>query len=248
MLIIAGSFLIGILVKAPYFMVVPLALLISKQKFRSLKAYKKYIILMAGTMLLLFMTLIIPIFVNEKGFDIYSDTRGGAGVNAFGQMKFILSHPVAYAGILLANIRRLFSLTVFVVGTDGFTGLRAWVPGALPEIVCLLFVWVIITDKKMNEKYWLTGKKRSFVFGLTFVNICFICTVMYMNYSEVGVAVINGCNPMYLMAFMFPFFCYCRSRHVRTDFNWRKYNTVVYGLLMAVAFITIYVRAVSLYV
>lgn len=248
MLIITGSFLLGILVKAPYFMFVPLALLINKQKFKDLKAYKKYIVLIAGTMLVLFMTLVIPIFLNEKGFDVYSDIRGGTYVDAFGQMKFILTHPVEYTGILLSNICRLLSFSVFVVGASGFTVMRSYVSGVMPSIVFLLFVWTIITDKELNTDYCMAMKNRIFVFGLTFVNICWICTVMYMNYNEVGVTVINGCNPLYLMTFMFPFFYYCRSRHVQSNFNWRKYNTVVYGLLMAIMFITIYVRVISLYI
>lgn len=248
MLVIAVSFLLGILVKAPYFMIIPLALLITRQKLPNSKEYKKYIFLMAAVMVILLMTLIIPVFTNEKGFDIYSDIRGGTNVNALGQLKFILTHPIEYTGILFINIYKLFSFSVFVVGKDGFTGIRAGTPGVLPIIVFLLFVWVIITDKKVSEKYWLLTKKRIFVFGLTFINICIICTVMYMNYNDVGATVINGCNPMYLMAFMFPFFYYCRSRHVQSDFNWRKYNTVVYGLLTVVMFITIYVRVVGLYV
>ena len=71
---------------------------------------------------------------------------------------------------------------------------------------------------------------------------------MYMNYSEVGAAVISGCNPMYLMAFMFPFFYYCRSRHVQSNFNWRMYNTVIYGMFMIIMFANIYVRIINMYV
>lgn len=247
-LIIAGTFLLGILVKAPYFTIVPLAFLISKHKFKDLKVYKQYIVLMIGTMLILFMTLIIPVFLSEKGFDIYSDIRGGSQVNAFEQMKFILTHSVKYTGILLSNIGRLFSFSVFVVGKDGFTGMRAGMSGALPTVVFLLFVWVVITDKKIDTFDEEVLKKRIFVFLLTFVNICWICTVMYMNYSEVGVEIINGCNPMYLMDFMFPLFYYCRSRHVHSDFNWRKYNAVVYGGVITIMFITIYVRVINLYI
>ena len=248
MLVIAGSFLAGMLVKAPYFLMIPIALLITGQKFKNLNLYRKYMVLMGGTMLVLLMTLIIPIFVNERGFDIYSDVRGGTNVNAFGQMKFIVMHPVKYAGILLRNIYRLFSFSAFVVGKDGFTGIRAGMPGVLPTIVLLLFVWVIITDKKVNSESGLRGKERVLVFGLTFVNICWICTVMYMNYSEVGAAVLSGCNPMYLMAFMFPFFYYCRSRHVQSNFNWRMYNTVIYGMFMIIMFANIYVRIINMYV
>lgn len=93
------------------------------------------------------MILIIPVFTNEKGFDVYSDIPGDTNVDAFGQMKFILTHPMEYTGILMRNIYILFSFSSFMVGSGGFTGIRALTLGVLP-LTALLLTQVIITDKK----------------------------------------------------------------------------------------------------
>ncbi len=248
MLMISGSFFLGIVVKGPYFMMVPLVLLISKYKFKNSDAYKKYLVLMFTTMFLLFMTLVIPIFTNGEGVNIYSDIRGGENVSALEQMKFILMHPIKYSEILLKNIYTLISPSSFVFGVSGFLAMKGGILAVFPSVIVLLFIWVIITDKKISiDNYCLVMKKRIFVFVLTFVNICWICTVMYMNYNDVGAAVIKGCNPLYLITFMFPFFYYCSSTHVQSNFKWRQYNTVVYGVFACIIFVSIYIRIVMSY-
>lgn len=181
-------------------------------------------------MLVLIMTLVIPAIVSNSGFDIYSDRRGGENVDAVGQLKFILGHIGSYIVILIKNIVSICSPSNFIYSINGFAVLRNGKTVLYPSVVTLLFIIVIITDRKKMCEYYLSSYKRIFVFVIMFLNVCCICSVMYMNYSEVGSIVMKGINPLYLLTFMFPFFYYCSSEKIESSFVWRKYNVLLYGI------------------
>lgn len=247
---IYGSFLIGALPKAPYMFTVLLALLIPKKRFGK-KTYQINILMMASTVFILFMSLVLPIFTNARGAEIYSDIRGGENVNAIGQLFFILKEPLHYLKILIINLCSILSPKSFIFGIDGFASLGStigkghWVH--IPIVIVLIFILVILTDKKSDFERCFPIYKRLAVFGLTGMNMCVICSVLYMSYCEVGAETIAGVNPLYLITFMFPLFYCIGNGKIKPGLTWRKYNIICYGVWMFLMFWTIYTEVVAIY-
>ena len=245
-----GAFLMGGLPKAPYMFTVLLTLLIPKKRFDK-KIYKANILMMALTIIILFLSLVFPIFTDSRGVEIYSDIRGGEKVNAIGQLIFMLKEPLLYLKILIVNLCSILSPKTFIYGGDGFVSLGStigkghWVH--VPLVIVIIFIFVIVTDKKNDFKQCLPIQKRLFIFALTVMNMCVICSVLYMSYSEVGEETIAGVNPLYLLTFMFPFFYCIGDGKIKPALAWRKYNILCYGVWMLIMFWTIFTEVVSIY-
>ena len=259
---IYGSMLIGVLPKQPYlFMFLfPMVMLNWKSKASKEEAENRKNIpkwnLVLGTAFIIFVAadLILPIILGGDGLNAYSDTRGGARVSASGQLKFILTQPLLYMRYLATNIYSLLISDSFVYGKTGITsigtGMGVGKAVISRDIIAVLFIWVIVTDKRIKDikQRVLTTGRRIFVYLLTAIGIAIVCTVMYMNYSEVGVSVFSGINPMYLLTFMFPLFYYLSPVKIYTEYNYRIYNTACYGLWLLILYMTIFGRVVCNYV
>jgi len=247
---ICMAYTVGILTKQPYLFMLLFVLLIPLAQYKNTKEFRKSILAVFCFMLFIFSTLILAGLFSDKGFQIYSDTRGGAEVNAVKQAFYILEHPLIYGKTLLGEIYELLSPTVFFLGRDGFTVIRTHTTCILSSVFVLLFIVCILTDykdEKILSKY-LNAKARAKVFGITMLGICIIITIMYMNYTEVGALDIKGATPFYLQAFMFPFFYYCSSGIISVSCNWRKYNTYIMGIYTILILINIFLKITNSYI
>lgn len=243
---------LGILPKAPYFFMALFPLLLSKERLG--KNRKLNYALCAICVSALVLTLLLPAFISDNGFEMYSDMRGGGLVSATGQLKFICLNPLLYGKYLIKNVYKLLSFESMVLGNNGFTGIGTAMGKlverqvVLKEIILLLFLFMIVTDRKEDMERYLTGRNRILVTVLTIMGIGIICTVMYMNYTEVGESTFNGINPLYLLTFMFPFFYFCSSPKITATYSWRKYNFFCYGVWMAIMYATVCFRVVPVYI
>lgn len=256
---IYGSLIIGILPKQPYFFMLlfPVFMLSTtgcsdELRKKKIRLDKRNNIFALFAILFLLFSLVYPIFQNPNGLEVYSDLRGGANVSATGQLKFILMNPVRYIQYLFKNMCILLQSDCFVYGRSGFTsigsGMGVGKMAVARDIIVFLFLWIIFSDRKERPDLYLGRMRRFFVLLLTFAGIAILCTVLYMNYSEVGTEIFSGINPFYLLTFMFPFFYYMSNEHMKSDFDWRRYNTVCYGVWMTLLFSTIFLRVVNNYV
>ena len=248
---IQGALLLGMLPKAPYFLLNCITFMIPNRNIEK-QVRKKRLLITITTMLILVMTLIFPMIVSREGLAMYTDIRGGENVSAGEQLKFIMNNPATYSVILIKNILSLLSPDSFLFGQCGVTSLgSAMGEGHFvkwPLVIVAIFVFVIITDKKVDSARWLTWKNRLCILIITFINICVLCTVMYMNYSEVGTEIMQGINPLYILTFMFPCFYFLQVGRVKIKkISWRTYNSVVYGGWMVLLWVSIYEQVVNAY-
>ena len=247
---IYGTFVAGILPKAPYMLMSFLGILLPKNRFAN-KDYRKNILLIFITNFILLMSLIVPIFTNSKGIGLYSDTRGGENVDAVAQLFFILKNPIIFIKILIRNMINLLSPGTFIVGSNGVSsfgstiGPNHWV--VFPWLIVGIFLFVILTDMTQNKETVLIIKNRICGIIITMISMMLICTVMYMNYSNVGADYINGVNPLYLLTTMFPIFYFSRFKLNKNHFSYRKYNSVILLLWMALLYVSLYKEVIMRY-
>ena len=186
------------------FLLLPFFFLPSK-KFADGKTRKK--MLLAGLLLILFYIAYIasPMLIRQ---DAFTDSRGGGDVNATEQVKFILSHPIAYTKILVEFLLGYVSAlnTNHHLAFYAYLGDAHYIWGTL-TIVLLFFGVFTVYDKKADGIEPVNGKTRFLSVLVCLVQIVLFSTALYVSFTPVGYDTINGCQYRYLFP-VFPLFFY----------------------------------------
>ncbi len=225
------AFFVGCSAKAVYcIMMIPL-LFLNKEKFSSPKHARRFRAFVIITVIVIAAILIIPGILY---FDLYSDSRGGNGVNSTEQIIYIVTHPLQYAKTLLWHIGNYFSFSRFneynsTYGfIDGYDGSNNMFFGTLATAIIML---CIFTDRKEDDLYQAKPMQRMKRATLItcFVQIIFIVTTMYIGFNEVGSAEIFGCQFRYLFPLMCPIFFFLRPKCSVNYFKPQAYAATVFG-------------------
>lgn len=196
--IMLGAFVLGCLPKAIYFVLMFPLLFMPKDRFVDERQRRKFIMLVFMTAFLLAATFILPMFIGGAGT---GDARGGSDVNSTEQIKFILSEPLTYAGILF---RFLVSDFLNITHADNYIVNYAYMGMAegiiMPITVTLLFV--MFTDRNGRESRTVPVMLASMFAFLSMAVL--IATAMYVSFTPVRLETVNGCQHRYLIPMVFP--------------------------------------------
>lgn len=231
---ILGSLFLACLPKTPYFVLGFIVFLIPKEKFSGKLSYRRFVLISATIIGLLLAVLLIPILIGNM--DVYSDTRGGQEVSASGQALFILTNPLAYAKILLMNLKELFAPSYAVFSSIGLMIIRNNVLLPFSEGLLVLFLIAVFFDHCEYDARAFSIKKRLIIYWIILFNTIWITTVMYMNYTPVGSEVIKGMNPLYATAYMFPLWFCLGIRKTAALKQKRIFNCCIWGSWVAVLY------------
>lgn len=200
--LIFGTFLVGILAKPVYIPLLGLAAFLPKEKFKSVKWRRVYRCFFGGVVVLAVLGFAVLIFGGGLGS---GDMRGGEGVNAAGQIQYILSNPMKYTGLLLSYLRfQYLNMTMFkafIVQTAYYWSIPAL---AMPCLIWLVVVTVL--DRRRDDVRPVGCPIKITVLPLAFASVCCVATAMYVTFNEVGAATIEGCQGRYLWPIMTPLF------------------------------------------
>lgn len=200
--LIFGTFLIGILAKPVYIPLLGLAAFLPKEKFKSTKWRRIYRCFFGGVVVLAVIGFAVLIFGGGLGS---GDMRGGEGVNAAGQIQYIMSNPMKYTGLLLSYLRfQYLNMTMFkafIVQTAYFWSIPAL---AMPCLIWLVVVTVL--DRRKDDVRPVGCPIKIVVLPLAFITVCCVATALYVTFNEVGAATIEGCQGRYLWPIMTPLF------------------------------------------
>lgn len=200
--LIFGTFLVGILAKPVYIPLLGLAAFLPKEKFKSVKWRRIYRCFFCGIVVLAVLGFAVLIFGGGLGS---GDMRGGEGVNAAEQIQYILSDPMKYTGLLLSYLRfQYLNMTMFkafIVQTAYYWSIPAL---AMPCLIWLVVVTVL--DRRRNDVRPVGCPIKITVLPLAFASVCCVATAMYVTFNEVGAATIEGCQGRYLWPIMAPLF------------------------------------------
>ena len=188
-------FIIGLLPKATYFPLMFPMMLLKKDKYENSK--KSRIIVFVG-MLIMLSTFILPLFFTGGGD---ADTRGGSGLNPGAQIMFILTNPIAFAGILIEFLWNYMSPDK----ASGYTTMLAYQGIGKYFTICLLVMCVaaIIDNSdrtifKDKEKWCLAGNWLGILGSLALA-----AASLYVSFTPVQASTINGMQPRYILPILF---------------------------------------------
>lgn len=239
MLKILAAFVFGLAPKAIYFPLVLLALLVPKNRFSNAKQCHLFRLAVLFAMLVLVASFVVPFFFVGTPT---GDSRGGAGVNALGQMHFILAQPLEYAGILAGFLWEYLS----VPATAGYINHAAYLEYG-PVVVWITFliltIFATITDTRYNNQTMANWRYRLIVIGLVLMTLVLATTALYVSFTPVANSTIEGFQPRYMLPLLFPLLVFMGSRKTHWPRRRKVQNTyysIVFALVLGANWLTIW--------
>lgn len=186
--------------KAIYCFIIPIMLLMPRQKFENQRSYHQYL---GGVLTAMFLVIFsyVVLFLLEGAFAASTDIRGGEDASSPDQVVFILSHPKEYTIILLTFLSEYLSPE----NSFYYTCHLAYLDGVELQIpILLLLLTAVLFDRSKPDLAYRTlifkGGSAVFLFG----TLCLVATALYITFSPVGYYTIIGCQPRYLLPLLYP--------------------------------------------
>ena len=221
--IMIASFFLGCQAKLIYFPVALIPLLLPKEKFASPKARKHFNIMVICSVALMILMFALPFVMGDGA----GDDRGGEGVNAFGQVQYILTHPLEYASTLIHFLGRYLHPNE----AYGYLTFFAYFGGTRDEVICLIVMAAAAfldrdeTDEGLGREI---GRRAVIEFTL-FATLVLVATSLYISFTEVGSNSIAGCQPRYLTPLIFPAMMALTSSRIRNKMNPALYHGLIFA-------------------
>jgi len=227
-IILIGSFAIGMAPKAAYFLLMAVLYFIKRNKFKTTKGYCFYLFAVTCGIFIVLSSYLLPLLSDGIGT---GDMRGGEEINAAIQIDFILNNPLAYTLILLNYFREYFN--VFAV--SNYVTQFAWLGFAsFLHLTWLLLIFTMLTDR--NEKDLITGKAgfKVILSFITFGTIVLFTTAMYIVFTPVGADTIQGVQSRYMIPVLFPILYALGSFRLKININKTAYTSGIFGVMSLV--------------
>ena len=223
-----GVFVIALGPKAIYFPIMLWMLFLKKEKFETEKQYRWSRRILIGSVIFVVLSFVLPFVLGgvSSGTQDVGDMRGGIGVNSMEQIKFILTNPIRYAGILL----KFLSSYLLLDNANGYITFWSYLGKSSDAVLgIVIIVCVILLEGSCKPEYSLLEKKeKAGVYIITFITICMAVSVIYISFTPVGLETINGCQPRYILPVLFPV-CYALSNN---KVKWEGNKNVFYGVTL----------------
>ena len=201
----------GIAIKAVYFPVLGLFLLMPKDKFKSKRQHSVYCLMIVLAVMILLVSFALPFLL--AGSSNTGDVRGGDGINPMGQVEFILNNPMGYCAMLANYFANTylspsyspsFLLNYAYIGQLGagysntpWIVLYGWVP------FFSLLACAIIDGNESSAK---TSGPLQTIWStvLFFSSLTLVATALYVSFTPVGRDTVNGCQARYILPLLIP--------------------------------------------
>lgn len=213
--------------KAIYFLLLLPFLFFPKEKFHRATDQKKYRNVCIILAVVIMLSFVLPFLIRT---DLATDERGGDGVNAPEQVKFILTSPFQYAKILIDFVIDYMS-PLNALGSTGFFAYLGGAGGLTATISVCLILFCAFVDKKECDFFQCAGWFCFATFITVMVEVVLIATALYVSFTPLHSSTINGCQWRYLIPLLFPMFYSLSGRCAVRTISDRKMSVIVYGLL-----------------
>ncbi len=223
---------LGCLPKAIYFFLAVPFLFLPKSKFRDDRHRKKYRLLTFGMMALLLLSFLLPFVFNIEG---QTDARGGSDVNAAGQAKFILSHPLQYAYILLKFLASYLSLDFALAMSTSYAYLGA-LPAVFGTVSLTLIAFCTFSDKHECDNFENVKTWKPITLLTCLLQVILCATSLYVAFTPVANKTILGVQWRYLVPILFPALYCLGSCRVTGKIKEKTMTAVVFSVLAFLLF------------
>ena len=207
---------------------------LGKNKFATKENHRRYVIACVATVAVIFISFMLPFFVNIEG---NTDVRGGIGVDSGEQFKFIFTHPFKYATIL---INFLCEYVSFAEMNDNIINFCYYgVPNSIYGTIGILAILYCVVADTHTEQY--VGIKRKIVTWISCViTLAFVATALYIAFTPVAYHTVNGCQYRYAFPIYAPFFYFIGTRKLQCNVNKRASAIGLFAILCTTLFMSIY--------
>ena len=235
--IMCASFALGCIPKIIYMPLMVLPLMVFKNwKPRSQR--KKYYWICVLAFVAMFAFLLLRSLGEISGG---GDTRGGVGVDAIGQIKFIIGNPFEYTKILLNFLKWFFAIDT----ASGYTTFLAYLGyGKFNRVIhhtyMTLMAVLTILDKDMKDKFKGRNVVRILNILLFFGINCIVATSLYVAFTPIGLDTINGCQPRYIAPLLPPLLLTVANPGIFVKLDKRVLYTITMLILSTCFFFGVY--------
>lgn len=229
--IMAGAFLLACVPKEIYIMFLLIPFLMPKSRIKNKRSY--YTICFTG-LAIIFLMLGIRTISTTGGA---GDTRGGAVMPAL-QIQYILNNIGQYTKTLLAFLGEYLSLLNVKEYTMDFA--YYGMAGKYVHVVTVLLIVAAVTDKAECDNYETSALTRCYLIGTYVITAALMATALYISYTPVGAATINGCQSRYLIPLIFPLAAVVGSGKISNHMDKKSYYYLITGASTILLYISMY--------
>ncbi|MDE6252443.1 MAG: DUF2142 domain-containing protein [Lachnospiraceae bacterium] len=237
--ILAGvlGIVVGSFAKAVYIPLILFLCFLPKEKFVNKKQKWMFKISIIIVFLVMMSTFVLPAITNVRsGVDAGGDARGG-DTSVTRQLESVMEHPVEYAELFISSVVK--TAPEYFLGHSSRTllGYLGRDSGTLFYFSLLITVFVAFTEGTMGNCLPLSRKSKFALAGVIFCIIGLIWTALYLDFTPVGLNMINGVQARYYIPLMFPAILIIENGRVRCNrVSEFRYNQIVlYGSVIVLS-------------
>lgn len=225
MFIVLGSFLFGFGPKAIYFLLFLLIFLIPRSAYRNQIEYRRFLVVSMSLMLLVVSSFVLPLLFEGVGV---GDSRGGPHVDPGGQIDYIVSSPIEYAGVVLGYFKEYF--------TNGYAQGSVTSFAYLGEtrgyfLILSLILSVVLLGRSDSDSHIASRVNRMLIYIVSSVTILLIVSVLYIAFNSVGSQTIAGLQARYAIPLFFPVLYTLGSLKIVNGFKASSFTLVIFIIL-----------------
>ena len=201
-----GIYCIGLAPKAIYYPLLLLFFFIPRDNFVNERTCKRLRVAAFIAIVVMVISFVLPLLFTQAGQT--GDLRGGEGISAIGQIKFILLHPIEFLQILV----RFCLQYVAPVTSDQYTVFFAYrgnLVQFLPFISVVPFLFVVLSAASDASEfaYCEINRKSALLFLIAvLITVGLVASALYVSFTPVAFETVNGCQPRYLLPLLLPAF------------------------------------------
>ncbi|MDO4608244.1 MAG: DUF2142 domain-containing protein [Clostridia bacterium] len=227
-IIMCGAFTLMAMPKQLYVIMFALPLFLYKKKRTRKETINYYVVMF----LFFAITLIMFAVRSASSLGGSGDIRGGETVNPGEQLAGILKNPFGYAEILIKFLLKYFSLKKMpnYISLFAYLDLSYW-----GHMIIALLCFAVLTDKDKSNRFKGSATVKILSALVLIGGVALAATSMYLSFTPVGNAEINGCQERYIMPLLAPVLLTVANPGYAFK-NKKVYNTVI---LLLVSFASI---------
>lgn len=231
------AIVVGCFAKAVYIPLILLLCFIPKEKFYDAKQKWMFRISVVIVFLVMMSTFVLPALTNaSSGVDAGGDARGG-DTSVTRQLESIIEHPAEYVELFVSTVVKTAPAYFLGYQSRTFFAYLGGNKGTLFYLSLIVTVFVAFTEGTMERHLPLARKTKLALACIVMCVIGLVWTALYLDFTPVGLNVINGVQPRYYIPLMFPVILLIENGRVRCHrvSNFRYNQIVLYAGVIVLA-------------
>ena len=225
LIIFSISALIASSTKGVYAFLLLTPLFIPKEKYKNFNQKKWFQIILVIGFFLLLASFLMPRVSTPESF---GDPRGGSNVSLPEQVLSIKAHPISFIKIFVEHIFNNFSGTIMSIDAIANFAYTGRVSPNLFYFTLFFLIFFTLTDTYGQTENYQISKNFKFLFlFISGAITSLIWLALYLEFSPVGSATINGVQPRYFLPMLPLLLLIINSYKIETKISEEKYNKIL---------------------